>query len=64
MAQIQSKKIAGGLYVCSRCDETFSSITELRAHEKLCQNSAPRTELREEIAGKASGGEGQHSREA
>ena len=50
MPQVQSEKIAGGRYVCSRCDETFSSILELRTHERLCPNGVQRRqELRAAI---------------
>ncbi len=45
MAQGRSKKVAGGLYVCSGCEETFSSIIELRVHEKLCREGDSRSEL-------------------
>ncbi len=40
MAKTNTKRMDGGQYVCAQCDQRFSSIAELRDHEKLCRNSS------------------------
>lgn len=57
MPQKDTAKIAGGQYVCHRCEETFASIMELRVHEKLCRNGEHHLELEKGVAGAVSAGE-------
>lgn len=46
MAKTSTKRMDGGQYVCAQCDQKFSSIAELRDHEKLCRNSSAHLETK------------------
>ena len=63
MPQKETAKAAGGRYVCHRCEEAFTSIMDLRVHEKFCRNGERHMDLEKAASGAVSAGENQSPRQ-